>query len=252
MAFALHDGHAMDGQLKPYLLLDEQGRAREEDPYTGFIIADLPVTTVTVNSSRFMVDLNRTKEKCIYLNPEDAWGLKVWKELPQADIDDIHADYDFFYETVAAVIKAAIEEYGYFVILDVHSYNHKRQDADTEADTEKHPEINMGTAWNLPQWKSICREATEWLSTSKILGHPVDARENILFKGGAFAQWVIENFGVKGLVLSVEFKKTFMDEWTGVADIPHVLQLRKLMDSLLGFLETKKTEILEISSKDAL
>ncbi|MCH5717488.1 N-formylglutamate amidohydrolase [Niabella hibiscisoli] len=81
LAFALHDGHEIDDALRPYLLLDEQGRAREEDPYTGYMISELPVTTILVHGSRFQLDLNRTKEKSVYAKPEDAWGLKVWNGL---------------------------------------------------------------------------------------------------------------------------------------------------------------------------
>ena len=241
LAFALHDGHWIDESLRAYLLLDEQGRAREEDPYTGYMIADLPVTTVVVHTSRFQLDLNRVKDKSVYARPEDAWGLNVWSGLPVAAIEEQHARYDAFYNRVRVLTEEAIKMHGYFLILDVHSYNHRRESPFKEADQETHPEINLGTFYNKERWLSLCDSYNSFLSESSILGHQPDVRQNVIFKGGAFAQWVTDQFGNYGPVLSIEFKKSFMDEWTCIADIPHVNNLRQLLQSSVSFLQ-KETE----------
>lgn len=241
LAFALHDGHCIDESLRGYLLLNEQGRAREEDPYTGYMIADLPVTTVVVHTSRFQLDLNRVRDKSVYAKPEDAWGLNVWDELPHTAIKALHTRYDEFYTNVRLLMEVTIKEHGYFCMLDVHSYNHRRESPFKEADKETHPEINLGTFYNKAKWLGLCDSYNSFLSESSILGHQPDVRQNIIFKGGAFAQWVTENFGEDGAVLSIEFKKTFMDEWTGIADIPHVNNLRQLLQSSVSFLQ-KETE----------
>jgi hypothetical protein len=47
-------------------------------------------------------------------------------------------------------------------------------------------------------------------------GGKLDVRENIKFEGGYFAQWVGENYPTTVCNLCIEFKKFFMDEWTGV------------------------------------
>lgn len=242
IAFALHDGHFIDGSLRGHLLLDEQGRAREEDPYTGYMIADLPVSKVVVHISRFQLDLNRTKDKAVYLQPEDAWGLNVWSNLPLHLIKKLHKDYDLFYNAVAAVIEAAIKKYGFVFILDVHSYNYRRETPFTEADATAHPEINMGTAYNRKKWQGLCSRFTNFFSEADVLGYKIDARQNIIFKGGAFARWIIENYGEYSAVFSVEFKKTFMDEWTGIAHIPHINRLKQLLGLSVDFLyhEIKK------------
>ena len=241
LAFALHDGHWIDEFLRGYLLLDEQERAREEDPYTGYMIADLPVTTVLVQTSRFQLDLNRVKDKSVYAKPEDAWGLNVWNELPPTAIKALHTRYDEFYTNVRLLIEETIKEHGYFCILDVHSYNHRRENPFKEADQETHPEMNLGTAYNKDKWQKLCDSYNNFLSASSILGHRPDVRQNVIFKGGAFAQWVAEQFGDYGAVLSIEFKKTFMDEWTGTANIPHVNSLKQLLLSSVSFLQ-KETE----------
>ena len=236
IAFALHDGHFIDNTLHDYLLLGEQGRSREEDPYTGYMIADLPVSKVVVHTSRFQLDLNRTKDKAIYLKPEDAWGLNVWNDLPVGAIRKLHKDYDLFYDAVAGIIEAAIKEHGCFFILDVHSYNHRRENPYTEADALTHPEINMGTAYNGKKWQGLCNRLTNFFAKADALDHKTDARQNIIFKGGAFARWVIEHYGEYGAVFSVEYKKTFMDEWTGIANIPHINGLKQLLALSVGFL----------------
>ncbi len=237
LAFALHDGHGVDESLRSYLLLDEQERAREEDPYTGYMITGLPVTTVVVHTSRFQLDLNRVKEKAIYAKPEDAWGLNVWNGLPPSAIEALHTGYDRFYTNVGLLIEEAVKEHGYFCILDVHSYNHRRESPFKEADSETHPEINLGTFYNKEKWMGLCNNYNRFLSDSEMMYPRPDVRQNIIFKGGAFAQWVTENFGEDGAVLSIEFKKTFMDEWTGIADIPHVNNLKELLHRSVSFLQ---------------
>lgn len=234
IATAIHDGHDIYESLRPHLFLNEQQRSREEDPYTGFMIADLPVTKITVSSSRFQIDLNRMKEKAIYEKPEDAWGLTTWKHFPIEEKEKLHTDYNAFYEAVKNLIEETISRHGYVIILDVHSYNHRRDDPFTVAANDENPEINVGTFYNAPDWEKLCTDYTQFLRSKQY-----DARENIKFKGGAFSQQIINNYGAKSCVLSVEFKKTFMDEWTGVADIAHVLRLNNLLSQSIDFLTNK-------------
>ena len=51
------------------------------------------------------------------------------------------------------------------------------------------------------------------------LGRRLDVRENIKFRGGAFTRWVHETFPETGCSLAIEFKKFFMDEWTGELNV---------------------------------
>ncbi|HTG55476.1 MAG TPA: N-formylglutamate amidohydrolase, partial [Niabella sp.] len=149
--------------------------------------------------------------------------------------------YEAFYNKVGLLIEEAIKRHGYFCILDVHSYNHRRESPFKEADQETHPEINLGTFYNKEKWRDLCNSYNSFLSESSILDHQPDVRQNVIFKGGAFAQWVTGQFGNYGPVLSIEFKKSFMDEWTGIASIPHVNSLRQLLQSSVSFLQ-KETE----------
>lgn len=229
ISLALHDGHFMAPDMLSYCQLAEHERFREEDPYTA-IFADLPCNQVVVHASRFMLDLNRRKEKSIYLQPEDAWGLQVWTQaLPQAVTDASYQLYDEFYKAMAQLIEETIAKFGYFFILDIHSYNHRRDAPNLMADPELNPEVNLGTAYNQEKWQAIIQQFKEDLATCSLQGRPLDVRENIKFKGGGFAQWLCENYADKGAIVSIEFKKTFMDEWTGRADIPYILELQQLL-----------------------
>jgi len=83
VAMAIHDGHAVRAEVRQHLALSEEVRLREEDPFTGQWTVVAPTRVVGLRS-RFEVDLNRPREKAVYLTPEDAWGLKVWTgELPE-------------------------------------------------------------------------------------------------------------------------------------------------------------------------
>lgn len=236
IAVALHDGQAIDAALVAHRKLASHQLFREEDPYTGDI-ADLPVNSLVVHTSRFQVDLNRRKEAAIYKKPADAWGLAVWDDV----VKDRYADrlmeaYDAFYDMFRNLLESVINRHGGFVILDIHSYNHRRDDPNVEAASAENPEINIGTIHNDSKWAGLTQKFISYLSHARIAGRRVDVRENIKFKGGGFSEWVNERYSDKGCVLSVEFKKTFMDEWTGRVDVAHLHDLKKMLEGSLPLL----------------
>lgn len=236
ISLALHDGHFIPDNMLEYASLEEHERFREEDPYTA-TFADLPTSQVVVHSSRFMVDLNRPIEKCLYLKPEDAWGLNVWKSpLPESLTATVHTVYNQFYKDIKNLIEETINEFGYFFILDIHSYNHRRDHPNQSADRDLNPEVNLGTAYNAEKWHSSIDKVKMYLAGCSINGEFLDVRENVKFKGGGFAQWLTKEYGDKGGIISIEFKKTFMDEWTGYADISHILDLQNALKGTLPLL----------------
>ncbi|MGD8743873.1 MAG: hypothetical protein PVH46_10665, partial [Granulosicoccaceae bacterium] len=55
------------------------------------------------------------------------------------------------------------------------------------------------------------------------------------------AQWIHNNYPDTICVLSIEFKKFYMDEWTGVADIDQIQAIRDALHSTVpGILEELK------------
>ena len=63
-------------------------------------------------------------------------------------------------------------------------------------------------------------------------------RENVAFQGkGEQTRFVHETFPETGCAIAIEFKKIFMDEWTGVPDREALAALRAVVRSVLPLLE---------------
>ena len=125
VAVALHDGHDVRSEVAALLALSEADRWREEDPFTANWTA-VGDTRIVGKRSRFEFDLNRPREKAVYLKTEDAWGLHVWHSVPSPEIIARSlAEYDAFYATVGRVFADLERRFGRFVVYELHTYNHR-------------------------------------------------------------------------------------------------------------------------------
>lgn len=126
-----------------------------------------------------------------------------------------------------------MREYGSVVVLDLHSYNHRRDGPDGDvADPEANPEVNIGTGTlDRARWGGLVdRFMADLRDGAAEAGQAdLDVRENVKFKGGYFSQWIHERYGSAACVVAVEFKKTFMDEWSGEPDLAHLGRLREAL-----------------------
>jgi hypothetical protein len=221
VATAIHDGHAIRPELAPYVALAAADRLREEDPFTAQW-THIAATQVIGTRSRFEVDLNRPRDKAVYLLPEDAWGLQVWRESPPApEIQQSLALYDDFYRTLRALYDQKQREYGRFVVFDLHSYNHRRSGPQgPPAEPQGNPQVNIGTGTlrDRAPFASLIDRFMHDLASYPFPGGQLDVRENVKFLGGQHPRWTHEYYAGTGCVLAIEFKKFFMDEWTGEAD----------------------------------
>ncbi|MGV3485696.1 MAG: N-formylglutamate amidohydrolase, partial [Planctomycetaceae bacterium] len=130
VATAIHDGHSLRPDVAELIALDEAQRLREEDPYTGLFVR-VADTQVIGLRSRFEVDFNRSRDQAIYLQPQDAWGLDVWRTPPcQQLIARSLQEYDEFYAAVERLLGELLKQHGRLVVFDIHSYNHRRDGAD--------------------------------------------------------------------------------------------------------------------------
>ena len=220
VAAAIHDGNEVRPDVLPFLALSDAARLTEQDPETASWMT-FASTHITGNRSRFEFDLNRPREKAVYLHPVDSWGLKVWnKELPEPLVEESLRLYDSFYSKVEALLQDLTAAHGWLVIYDLHTYNHRRRGpyADHD-DAEMNPEVNVGTGtMDRHRWASVVDRFLSDLRRHDFLGRNLDVRENVKFFGGHFAQWTHHKFPDNVCVLSVEFKKFFMDEWSGEVD----------------------------------
>ena len=234
-AAAIHDGHRVREEVSKIISLTEAERLREEDPFTA-IWTEVAETRIIGSHSRFEVDLNRPREKAVYIRPEDAWGLHVWKEQPDGQlISRSLAAYDAFYAAVHNLLTDMAQHFGHFVIFDIHSYNHRRDGPNAlSADAEGNPEVNIGTGnMDLQKWDRLIDRFMKDLRDFDFLGRHLDVRENIKFQGGHFSRWIHESFPNSGCAIAIEFKKFFMDEWTGEPDMAQINTIQHALQTTL-------------------
>lgn len=245
LATAVHDGHELRADVAELTALSDDARFREEDPFTGRWTS-VAANRVTPRRSRFEVDLNRPPETAVYRQPEDAWGLDLWKgSLPDEVIDRSMAEYRAFHDLVRAILADIEQHYGKFVVLDLHSYNHRRDGADAPAaDPAANPVVNIGTG-NLDRarWAPLIDRFIADLSAEVVLDAPLDVRENVRFRGGHFSKWITETFPQNGCVLAVEFKKVYMDEWTGEGDDVAIKQIEHALRATIPGLVESLSEL---------
>jgi uncharacterized protein (DUF1810 family)/N-formylglutamate amidohydrolase len=236
VATAIHAGHDIRPELLQHMALSEAERLREEDPFTNLWV-DVGSTRVVGLRSRFEVDLNRPRDQAVYQRPEDAWGLKVWKQpLPPDVIERSWSLHDAFYERAKREFEILRQRRRRFVVLDLHSYNHRRGGADQPADDpQQNPEINIGTgSMDRRRWGGLVDRFIKDLHGYDFSGRSLDVRENVRFKGGYFSQWVHTNFPDSGCALAIEVKKFFMNEWTGQPDRKLIAAIGEALQSTVA------------------
>ncbi len=219
MATAVHNGHDLRPGMADLMVLDDQTRLMEEDAHTSAFISGLP-NRVIVHRSRFEVDLNRPPEEAVYLGPADAWGLELWKEEPDGrSVAHSLSLHDKFYERLSRSLDRMVDRFGGFVLYDVHSYNHRRSGPDVEPDPQsENPDVNVGTGSLPVKWRPVGEKFIDAMGRHQPGEVGIDVRENVKFKGRYVASWVHERYGDVGCALAIEFKKTYMDEWTGTVN----------------------------------
>lgn len=230
MVTAIHAGHTIRESLLPWLKIDSRARLREEDPLTDIF---LPAgdTIFRANRSRFEFDLNRPVEKAMSIYPADTWGLEVWSsDLPQEEISTSLALHQEFYRLIAERVEAMIAEHGQIVVLDIHSYNHRRNGGDAPAEPQNdNPDIDLGaTTLNTAVFGGLLDEFAKGLRSQTVRGKPLDVRVNVRWgDGGHFPEWLHAKYGDAACVITLEYKKIFMDEWSHTADILALQELRE-------------------------
>jgi hypothetical protein len=237
VATAIHDGHELRSEVAKAMLLSESDRLREEDPFTGGAVTGVP-THIIVHRSRFEFDLNRGSEGAVYQTPDQSWGLDVWKEPPlQSLIQQSLKIHSAYYQMLGSLLDDIAAQHRKFVLIDVHSYNHRRNGASAEPTRqEEAPDVNIGT-FSMPreEWAYLLDPLMEAMGNFNFNGRHLDVRENIAFQGkGEQTRFVHERFPGQGCAIALEFKKFFMDEWTGEPDQAEVRSMRDFITFSAG------------------
>ncbi|WP_324806236.1 N-formylglutamate amidohydrolase [Sphingomonas sp. LY29] len=233
IATAIHDGHSLRDEVAAAMKLADLDRLREEDPFTGQAVADVS-THVIAHVSRFEYDLNRGPDGAIYETPDQAWGLDIWHDGLTPDLVtrslDLHKSYYRMLGSLLDDIAAADPK---FVLIDVHSYNHRRNGADAApTPQEDAPDINIGTS-SMPreQWAFLMDPLMEAMRGFDFNGRRLDVRENVAFQGkGEQTRFVHDRYPGQGCAIALEFKKFFMDEWSGEPDAAELGAMRRFIN----------------------
>ena len=241
IATAIHDGHILRPEVAALINLGDKQRLQEEDPFTSVWTSIANVSIIGLRS-RFEVDLNRPREKAVYIKPEDAWGLNVWKHEPTKKfIANSLFIYDDFYRTVFDIFTKMLKKYQHLVVFDLHSYNFRREGPHgPPASPELNPEVNIGTGtMDRNFWAPVVDQFIDDLRAYNYFSRNLDVRENIKFKGGNFSRWIHDTFPESVCSIAVEFKKFFMDEWTGEPDQNQIKEIGQALKSTVpGILKT--------------
>ncbi len=236
IATAIHDGSGLRAEAAALMRLSPGQRLREEDPHTGEMIAVVP-TRVIAHRSRFEVDLNRAREEAVYRLPSQSWGLDVWRQPPDDGfVERSLALHDRFYAMIRALLEGMVQDHGAFILLDVHSYNHRRDGPGAAAtQAARAPDINIGTFSMPPQrWTQVVDALIDGVESFDFAGRRLTIGVDVAFQGrGALTRFVHENFPENGCGIALEVKKFFMDEWTGV---PHRAEIGALQHLFAGLL----------------
>jgi N-formylglutamate deformylase len=232
---AIHNGHELREEAILNCALHDDDRLREEDPYTSFF-TEIGSNRIVLHTSRFEIDLNRRRDKAVYLQPEDCWGLTPMINPPGQDfIDRSLSEYDSFYRRMGMILDEMIRTYGKVIVYDIHSYNHQRKGLDAPFDSpDENPEIILGTSNMSDSWIPKIELMKEKIRNYNWFGRSLDCRMNVKFTGGHFAQWIHHNYQQNACVISIEFKKIFMNEWTGVLDHNLQAELRTVLATTLS------------------
>lgn len=235
VAVALHAGHDLPPGIARLMALDERDRLRMEEPFTdGW--TRLASSRVVVHLSRFAVDLDQPRERAVYLDPRDAWGLEVWRSLPPRRTYEASLElHDLFYEQLGQLLDELVAVHGRLVVLDLHSYCHRRAGPDRPPEAPLlNPDVNVGT-WGLDRaaWGGLLDRFVDDLQAFEVSGQRLDVREDIRSRGGHLARWIHETYGEAVCALPVDVKKTFMDEWTGKLDYYRHRQIGEALGSTI-------------------
>ena len=212
---AIHAGNRIRDDLRDTVAVSPADQYREEDPGTEKFIQDFPVQIVALDS-RFEYDLNRSSDRAVYLTPDTAWGLKVWKRpLTEEEINVSLSKHQEFHQLMDIVTDFLVQQHSQAFIFDVHSYCYQREER-LPWHVDKKPVINLGTdAINQNVFRKSIKNFLNRLSQISVDGRLISVAENDIFKGGYLARRLCARNHDQLAVFAIEFKKIFMDEWSG-------------------------------------
>ena len=215
LGVVLHSGNRVRPDILEIMEVNSKERFREEDPYMDRFIRNFPMQLIA-RDSRFEYDLNWEKDYAIYEYGKKKWGLQVWKRpLTQEEVETTLRKYHEFHSLLDIVISHMLKNSSTVLLFDMHSFSYQRNERKNWWEDKK-PELNLGTrSVNRRLFAPQIDLFLKSISGSTLDGHPLRIAENELFPGGYLTHKMALAYDEKVLVFAIEYKKIFMDEWTG-------------------------------------
>ena len=212
---SMHSGHRVRDEILDILAVSEKDRLREEDPYMDRFISDFPIR-IYGRDSRFEYDLNRNPYRALYDFDKPKWGLNIWKrEVTEEEHAVSIKKHREFHELLELVSRFMLRQNRHALLFDLHAYCYQRETRQSWFEDER-PEINIGTgAVNREVFEPAIDCFKSNLQRTKINDHHLRISENEIFFGGYLSRHLSRIYHDRLLVLALEYKKIFMDEWTG-------------------------------------
>lgn len=209
---AIHDGHNLRESMKSLCVLDDNQRYHEEDPYTGDMIKDCPMTLIALDS-RFEYDLNRAPEICIH---QDAWGKQVWSTpLSDEEHKKSQQKHERFYQVLQALIDKSVAQFGFSLVYDVHSYNI------LDREYSNPPMFNIGTHFiDMSRYGKVVEDWMQKLQTLELPNIVNEVKENEVYFGKGYLAQKMMGDNPNCLVLPTEVKKIYADENKPIPFVP--------------------------------
>src|SRR5689334_22820885 len=142
---------------------------------------------------------------------------------------ELHAAY---YAMLGTLLDDVARRHRKFLVLDVHSYNHRRGGADADPTPQvEAPDINIGT-FSMPRedWAWLVDPLMDAMRAFDFNGRRLDVRENVAFEGkGEQTRFIHERYPGRACAVALEFKKFYMDEWTGKPIPEEVAAMRRFI-----------------------
>ncbi len=220
VAVALHAGREIRPDLARILAVPPQALALEEDTLTDRWTR-VARCRVVVHASRFGLDLNRPRERCVYAGPDEAWGIPLWKgPVPREVRDRSLALHDAFYRDAARLLDRLVRRCGAVAVLDLHAYNDRRPGgAARNPPGPAHPDVDVCTGLvDLSRWGPLVERLAGVLARQEIGGRPLVVGRNARFRGGHFCRWVNRAYRGSAVAIALEARKTYVDPVTGRVD----------------------------------
>lgn len=226
LAVALHASSRMPGEAAANTKASIAARRYEEDPYTDRLLAGLPLTLIALDS-RFAYDVNRSPESAVSRTPDQVWGIDLWHAPPsEAQVAAALERYREVHALIDALVGGLVERFGAALVLDCHSYNHRR--ATPVPGRRSQPLFDVGTRGaDRQRWTPVIEDWLARLGRVRVPDIETTVGENEVYDGTGELVRAVRRRHPDALVLPTEVRKSYMDEHTGVPDEPRIEALRR-------------------------